>query len=34
VKIFEIGSGSGANLWMLAKEGFDVYGAFVGDWIV
>ncbi|MBF0504244.1 MAG: class I SAM-dependent methyltransferase [Candidatus Omnitrophica bacterium] len=26
VKILEVGSGTGANLWYLAKEGFDVTG--------
>lgn len=26
IRILEIGSGSGANLWMIAKEGFQAYG--------
>jgi SAM-dependent methyltransferase len=26
IKILEVGSGSGANLWMIAAEGFDTHG--------
>lgn len=26
LRLLEVGAGSGANLWMAAKEGFDVYG--------
>ena len=26
VRILEVGCGSGANLWMIAREGFDTYG--------
>jgi ubiquinone/menaquinone biosynthesis C-methylase UbiE len=26
VRILEVGCGSGANLWMIAREGFDAYG--------
>jgi len=26
VRVLEVGCGSGANLWMIAREGFDAYG--------
>ncbi len=26
IRILEVGAGSGANLWMMAKEGFNVFG--------
>lgn len=26
IRVLELGCGSGANLWMIAKEGFDAYG--------
>ena len=26
IRLLEVGCGSGANLWMMAKEGFDTYG--------
>ena len=29
-RIVETGSGSGANLWMIAAEGFDAVGVFFG----
>src|SRR6266567_279496 len=26
IRILEVGCGAGANLWMIAREGFDTYG--------
>lgn len=26
IRLLEVGCGSGANLWMMAKEGFNTYG--------
>ena len=26
IRVLEVGCGSGANIWMIAKEGFDAYG--------
>lgn len=31
VHILEVGSGSGANLWVIAREGFDAYGLEISE---
>lgn len=31
VKVLEVGCGSGANLWMIAKEGHDAYGIDISE---
>ena len=34
IKIFELGSGTASNLWMIAKEGFDAYGIDLASWAI